>query len=128
MRRVLNPRDVASPAGGDYHHGLIVTAPREFARLAGQIGMRPDGSVPPDIESQSEEAWNNIERILAEAGMTVADICKVTTYVAGVENIAAYRAVHVHRTAGHAPPWTLVPLPTLGGEQFLVEVDVEAMR
>jgi 2-iminobutanoate/2-iminopropanoate deaminase len=128
MRKILAPKAVACPAGDAYHHGLLISQPREVVRLAGQIGLAPDGVMGEGIERQAELAWDNIEAILAEAGMTVADVCKVVSYVVGRENTAGYMAVHRRRTAGHTPPWTLIPLPALGGPDCLVEVDVEAMR
>ena len=60
--------------------------------------------------------------------MTIADVCKVVSYVTGRENVAAYVAVHTRRVGDHMPPWTLVPLTAAGSERYLVEVDVEAMR
>ncbi len=126
MRKILKPDNIAAP-GAAHHHGVLITAPTQFARLAGQIGMAPDGTFPDGIEAQAEQAWDNVEAILAEAGMGVADVCKVVTYVTDGHQ-AGYAAVHSRRTAGVAPPWTLVPVAKLGGGRFLVEVDVEAMK
>ncbi len=125
MRKILAPSSV-HPTGGSYHHGLLISQPREFVRMAGQIGNRLDGTRPADFTAQAEQAWDNVEAILGEAGMTVADICKIVTYV--VEgNMPAYMEVHKRRTQGHSPPWTAVPLPRMSGD-LLVEIDVEAMR
>ncbi|MBV9996118.1 MAG: RidA family protein [Caulobacteraceae bacterium] len=126
MKRILAPKSIAAPLEA-YHHGVVIEAPTKIARLAGQIGVAPDGSIPEGAREQAEQAWDNVEAILAEAQMTLADICKVVSYVSGPENVAAYVEAQKRRLAGHNPPWTMVPLPSSGG-RFVVEVDVEAMR
>jgi enamine deaminase RidA (YjgF/YER057c/UK114 family) len=126
MRKVLAPAGVAQPSFA-YSHGLLVSNPSEFARLAGQIGAGPDGALAAGATAQAEQAWDNIEAILAEAGMTLADIAKVVSYVHS-SDVAAYAAVHERRIGQIAPPWTLVPLPRFSSDAILVEIDVEAMR
>ncbi len=126
MRKVLAPAGVAPP-GFAYSHGLVISDPREFARLSGQIGIAPDGALREGAAAQAEQAWDNIAAILAEAGMTLADVTKVVSYVHSSE-VAAYAAVHERRIGEFAPPWTLVPLPRFSSDALLVEIDVEAMR
>ena len=40
--------------------------------IAGQVGVRPDGSLPESGEEQIAQAWANVLTILAAAGMTSA--------------------------------------------------------
>jgi enamine deaminase RidA (YjgF/YER057c/UK114 family) len=126
-RTPLNPK-INPMAGYGYNQGLLIEQPTRLAKLAGQVGVAPDGSVPDDFRAQAELAWDNVETVLAQAGMTVADICKVVSYVTGAEHLAAYVEVHARRTGGHEPPWTNVTLPASADAHFLIEVDVEAAQ
>ena len=127
MRRVLSPAGLAPPAAS-YHHGLLVSGTREALYLSGQLGLAPDGSLAPDFAAQAEQAWANVHRLLDDAGLSVADIVKVTSYLVDRAHIPAYEAAHEAATGGHKPPWTLVLVAGLGSEEYLVEIDVTAVR
>ena len=43
MNRHFNPETVHAPAGS-YHHGCEVPAGARWLVLAGQVGVKPDGS------------------------------------------------------------------------------------
>ncbi len=92
------------------------------------MGERPDGTVPSDFCEQAEQAWSNVEAILASADMRIGDITKVTSYIVGREHIEGYVAVHRKRVGNALPPWTLVLVAGLGKTSYLVEIDVEAMK
>lgn len=49
MFRKFNPKTIAPPAA-TYVHGLEVPPGARLFFVAGQTGMRPDGSVPESIE------------------------------------------------------------------------------
>jgi len=49
----------------------------------------PDGTVPQGIEARAEACWRNIIAILADAGMGVRDLVKITTYLVRPEDVAA---------------------------------------
>jgi enamine deaminase RidA (YjgF/YER057c/UK114 family) len=69
-----------------------------------------------------------VQAILDEAGMTLQDIIKVTSYIVGQENISAYVEAHKAVLGELKPPWTLVVVQALGAPQYLIEVDVTAAR
>jgi len=48
----LNPRDVHAPLG-PYSHTAVVPQGSELVFVAGQVGMRPDGSIPDDFAEQA---------------------------------------------------------------------------
>ena len=45
--------------------------------------MLPDGIVPEGIEAQADASWRNIIAILEDAGMSIDDLVKITTYSVG---------------------------------------------
>lgn len=85
--------------------------------MSGQLGERPDGVCETGAAAQARRAWANVQAILAEGGMGLEDVVKVTSYIVGQENISAY--VNAHKTVLGAlePPWTLVVVQALGAPQ-----------
>jgi enamine deaminase RidA (YjgF/YER057c/UK114 family) len=51
--------------------------------IAGQVGMRQDGTVPEDPLEQIDIAFENILRNLRAANMDVKDIIKIMYYFVG---------------------------------------------
>jgi 2-iminobutanoate/2-iminopropanoate deaminase len=127
MRKILNPAGIAPPAS-DYHHALLIERPTREIHMAGQLGERADGSISSDFSEQARQAWINIKAILAEGGMSVADIVKVTSYIVGREHIHAYEDVHRAEVGAHQPPWTLILVAGLGSAKYLVEVEATAVQ
>ena len=52
-----------------------------MATQSGTPGLSADGDLPDDIAGQAEIAWGHAIGMLERAGMTVADIIKVTQYL-----------------------------------------------
>lgn len=127
MKTPINPDHIAPPASA-YHHGLLTTPVNTLLTLSGQLGERADGACLEGAAAQAEQAWKNVLAILSEAGLGLEDVIKVTSYIVGQENIAAYVAAHKAALGGLTPPWTLVVVQALGNPEYLVEVDVTAAR
>ena len=47
---------------------------------AGQVGVRPDGTIPEGFEMQHDQIWKNTLAILADAGMGPEDIVRLNVY------------------------------------------------
>ena len=127
MRRVINPSGIAKPASA-YNHAILVERPARTLYLSGQIGERPDGSISSDFTEQACQTWTNITAILAEGGMGIADLVKLTSYVVGREHVRPYYEIHREAVGGLLPPWTLVLVAGLGRPQYLVEVEAIAVQ
>jgi 2-iminobutanoate/2-iminopropanoate deaminase len=82
------PDTVAAPFG-PYSHAVEVPEGSRLLYISGEVGVRPDGTVPEGIEAQAEACWRNITAILADAGMGVGDLVKITTYLVRPEDVAA---------------------------------------
>src|SRR5258708_39524913 len=87
MLKVHNPKSVAAPIG-TYSHGIEAPPNARWLHVAGQIGGRPDGSVPATIEEQTEVGWHNILSVLADAGMGIGDVVKITSFLTRFEEFA----------------------------------------
>ena len=72
----INPPAVRAPAG--YNHAIEVINPARRVVIAGQVGVRPDGSIPDTAEGQIAQAFANLTAILAATGMTTDHLVKTT--------------------------------------------------
>jgi len=126
MNKTHNPTTVA--AGTGYSHGVELPDHARMLYVAGQVGVAPDGSVAKDIKGQAEQAWRNIQNVLAAAGMGLADIVKINHYLTRKEDIAAYREVRGKVLGELRPASTLLVISALAREEFLVEVEVVAAK
>ena len=78
-----------------------------------------------DVAAQTEVVFDNLERVLAAGGATLADVVKITAHLQDLAgDFAAYNEVYARRFGAHRPCRTTVG-STLGG--FLVEIDAVAV-
>ena len=47
--------------------------------VAGQVGMDQEGKTPEDFESEADNVFANVVRVLAGAGMAPTDVIKINT-------------------------------------------------
>ena len=127
MPTLINPPNVAAPSSS-YSHGVVVGAHAKRLIISGQIGVRPDGSIAQGMKAQTEQAIDNLFNVVAAAGMKVADIVKIVTYVTNRENIADMRSVRSEKFGSHAPASTLLVISGLANPEFLVEIEAEAIQ
>jgi enamine deaminase RidA (YjgF/YER057c/UK114 family) len=120
-----NPETVHPPLGG-YAHQVELAGETRLLALAGQVGMRPDGTLPEAAEEQLLEALRNVERNLEAASMTLRDVVKLTIYAVGELDRDA-RAAALGEAFGDEPPaMTLVFAAALATPALKVELDAWA--
>jgi 2-iminobutanoate/2-iminopropanoate deaminase len=127
MNRILNPSTVAPPAGR-YSHAIEVPPNARWLTISGQVGTAPDGTVPADIEGQAANCWRNIASILADAGMAIGDLVKVTVFLTREQDIPAYRAARDRALGEARPASTLLVISKLASPSFLIEVEATAAK
>jgi enamine deaminase RidA (YjgF/YER057c/UK114 family) len=126
MNKTYNPATVAPGTG--YSHGVEPGANSRVLYLAGQVGAAPDGAIARDIKGQAEQAWKNIQNVLAAAGFELKDLVKINHYLTRKEDIAAYREVRAKVLGDLRPASTLLVIQALAREEFLVEVECVAAK
>jgi enamine deaminase RidA (YjgF/YER057c/UK114 family) len=127
MIRKFSPATVPPPFAR-YNHAVEVSAGARLIFCSGQLGVRPDGSVPDTVAAQAEQCFENVRLILADAGLGFADVVRVNAYVTGREHMKGYMEVR-DRLFGDPPPAsTLMIVAGFTREEFLVEVEVVAAR
>lgn len=63
--------------------------------LAGQIGIRPDGSVPDGIQEQTRLALENMSATLRSLGSSMDNVFKCTVMLDDISNWADFNKVYV---------------------------------
>ena len=122
-----NPPDVLAPVG-PYSHTAVVPAGAELVFVAGQVGMRADGSVPTEFAEQVEVTFQNLRACLAAHGLGVEAVVKLGVFVLPGQDIAALRAARERHFGAHRPTSTTVYVPALASPAFLVEVEAIAAK
>jgi|YNPBryunderm2012_1023409.scaffolds.fasta_scaffold42239_1 enamine deaminase RidA (YjgF/YER057c/UK114 family) len=121
-----NPPGVHS-TGGRYSHSAIVEGAERWAHFSGQVGTRPDGTVAETGEEQCAVAVANLRALLADAGMTPANIVKLTVFLTDPALIPAYRAARAAAFGeGFAPASTLLIVAGLASPNDKVEIEAIA--
>jgi 2-iminobutanoate/2-iminopropanoate deaminase len=125
VNRVVAPSSIAPPAA-NYAHAVLTEGASRWLHTSGVVPVRPDGTVPDDLEEQAEVVWANIAAIIAEAGLRPADIVSVTTYVVAGEQLGPVMTARDHFLDGRRAASTLVTVPALAQPAWRMEVAVVA--
>ncbi len=125
-RRALLPPVVAAPFG-NYSQGLLVPKKEAFLVTSGQLGIRPNGTIPIDVTAQAEICFEACRAILEQAGMSFADVVRIAAFVTKREDFAAYMAVRDRYVSRPFPASTLIVVSGFTRPEFLVEVEITAV-
>lgn len=121
-----NPASVhAAPT---YTHGIEVPPSARWLYTSGQVGAGRDGKPAEGIEAQTRQALENIKAILASAGMSLADVVKMTSYLIDEDDIDGFRKARLQQLGDHRPASTLVVARRLAQPGWLVEIEVVAAK
>ena len=122
----LNPPNVHAPAG-PYSHTAVVPQGAELVFVAGQVGMRPDGSIPQAFADQADVAFQNVRECLAAHGLGVDAVVRLGVFLLPGQDFQVLRAVRERHFGTHRPASTTVCVPQLASPAFLVEVEATAV-
>jgi enamine deaminase RidA (YjgF/YER057c/UK114 family) len=128
----LNPPSLSEPEG--FVHVALAQGSR-LVFLAGQVGQDGEGQLvgPGDLAAQMEQAMLNVAAGLEAAGATMDDVAKATIYVVDWDEskmdqlMGGFARAAERIGAASLVPTTLVPVPRLFEDGYLVEVDVTAV-
>jgi 2-iminobutanoate/2-iminopropanoate deaminase len=123
----VNP-SVLPPPTTTFTHGALVTGAKRTLYVSGQVPWSDEnGKVPEDFPTQARVTYANLLSVLAEAGMTVQNLAKLTVYLSD----RAYRQPHgevlEEVLQGHRPAFTSI-ITAIYSEVWLLEVDAIAVE
>lgn len=115
----------APAAIGPYSQAVRVG---DFVYASGQIPLTPAGVlVEGDIATQATQCLDNVEAILEAAGLTMANVVKVTVFLTDMGDFAAVNEVYGSRFAQPYPARSAVAVAALP-KGANVEIEVIAHR
>ena len=126
MLTAHNPATIAAPLSR-YSHAVEVRGPGRWLHISGQVGVRPDGSVPADSESQMETAWTNLLAILRDAGMTADHLAKITAFITDPADVGLVRTVRDRHLGATPPASTLLVVSRLAHPDYRFEIEAVAV-
>ena len=116
--------DKAPAAIGPYSQAVKVNG---MVYTSGQIALRPDGTMlGDDVVLQTEQVFENLRNVLAEAGSSLDKVVKVMAFVADIEDFAVVNEIYAKAFGEHKPARSLVAAKTLP-KNALVEIEVIAL-
>ncbi|MFN8532768.1 MAG: RidA family protein [Dehalococcoidia bacterium] len=123
-KQVIVPEDVFPAVG--YSHAYRVG---NTIYCAGQVGVAVDRTLvgKGDMEAQCVQTFENLKRVLAAAGATMADVVKTTVYITDLANLAGLSKVRPRYLPDPGPAGTLVVVKSLASPDYLVEIEAIAV-
>jgi len=132
-KQTINPWTWQDQLG--YAQGVLVTEPRQTLYAAGQGSMDDDGNLlhDGDVAGQAARAMDNVETVLAEAGMTLADVVRYDIHATDLQDyfISGGHEQVAKRfgQAGNLPAGGIATqVPALAVPGMAVEITVTACR
>lgn len=121
-------RDALFPAGRhalyEKHGYSAAIRSGDLLFVSGQVGSRSDGSAEPDFARQVDQAFANLQAVLAAAGASFDDVIDVTTFHTDPER--QFDTILAAKTkafpAAPYPAWTAVGVNWLAGFDFEIKV------
>jgi enamine deaminase RidA (YjgF/YER057c/UK114 family) len=129
QRTAVNPWTWSVAFG--FNQGELVEGGNRVLFCAGQTSVDGDGAPqhPGDMAAQITLAADNLESVLAEAGMSLANVVRLNFYTTDVDAFLANAGVLGERTAGAgvAPAGTLLGVARLAFPELMVELEATAV-
>ncbi|MET8867030.1 RidA family protein [Nonomuraea sp. NPDC004580] len=128
-RTAVNPWPWSLNLG--YNQGEIVSGETRTLYCSGQTAMDADGKPQhaDDMGAQLALSLGNLEAVLAEAGMSLADVVRLNVYTTDVDRLFEHYGVLAGRlgAAGVAPATTMLGVTRLALPGLLVELEATAV-
>lgn len=102
---------------------------RDLLYLSGQTPIDPTTGelVEGDIETQTNRAFDNLEAVLLDAGLSLDHVIKCNVYLTDMNNFAAMNTAYAKRFTKPYPARTTVAVRALP-RNALVEIEMVAKR
>ena len=124
MNQAINAQK-APAAVGPYVHAVKAG---NIVFTSGQLGIIPEtGELAEGVEAQAEQAIQNIQVVLEEAGYTLNDVVKTTVFLADMKDFATINVIYAKYFNENKPARSCVQAAALpkGG---LFEMEVIAVK
>ena len=108
-----------------YSHGVVAN---DFLFISGQVALDEKGEIVGrnDIELQTEQVMQNLEKILKAANATFSDIVKIRVNLLNLNDRQKFHKIRRKYFGENLPASTLVEVNSLIDKDLLVEVEAIA--
>ncbi|WP_337759835.1 RidA family protein [Kribbella shirazensis] len=128
-RTAINP--VPWSLGLGFNQGELVSGHTRTLYCSGQTAMNADGKPEHegDLPAQLALSVDNLEAVLTEAGMSLANLVRLNVYTTDVDQLFPHYGVLAARlgAAGIAPATTMLGVTRLAVPGQLVELEATAV-
>ena len=95
--------------------------------IAGQVGIRPDGTVPESAEEQIDLAFKRLGAILEHQGLGFEDLVELVSYHVRIdEQLTTFREIKERYVTRDFPAWTILGVASLARPNLLIEIKAAA--
>jgi enamine deaminase RidA (YjgF/YER057c/UK114 family) len=113
-----------------FSQAIEVTGGKRLLFCAGQVALDADGKVicAGDMRGQVAAAMNNVETVLAAAGLALANLVRLNFYTTNVDLLFAHYDAIASRlaAAGCQPSSTLLGVSRLAFPELMIEIEATA--
>lgn len=116
------PTPNAPPVAGPYSPAVRAG---DWVVCAGQVGLDPKsgGIVDGGVEAQARQVLANIQAVLGDCGLSLAEVAKTTVFVTDIAQFGTVNAVYADAFGDHRPARSTVQVAALpGGAEVEIEV------
>ncbi|AQZ62161.1 enamine deaminase RidA [[Actinomadura] parvosata subsp. kistnae] len=128
-RTAINPWPWSVQLG--YNQGELVSGHTRTLYCSGQTAMSADGKPEHagDLAAQLASSLDNLEAVLGEAGMSLANLVRLNVYTTDVDRLFEHYGVLASRlgAAGVAPSTTMLGVTRLAIPDLMVELEGTAV-
>ncbi|MFD5254752.1 RidA family protein [Streptomyces bobili] len=128
-RNAVNPVSWSAEMG--FNQGEVVSGHSRILYISGQTAMSGEGKPEHDGDMAAQLALStaNVEAVLAEAGMSLANLVRLNVYTTDVDLLFQHYGVLAGRlgTAGVAPTTTMLGVTRLAIPGQMVELEGTAV-
>lgn len=123
MNRIIQPEGLLAAVG--FSHAIESSGER-ILHIAGQIGQRPDGTIPEDLVDQFRQALANVVVCMEEAGFPPESLTRMTIFTTEIgvyrESLKPLGRVYREVFGHHYPAIALLGVQELFEPEAKVEV------
>ncbi len=121
MKRIIQTAN-APEAIGPYSQGVAAGG---LLFISGQLGIEPkSGQLAAGVEAQARRSLENLKAILAEAGLTTADVVRTGIFLRDLHNFQKINSIYAEYFAADFPARSTVEVSGLPRD---AEVEIEAV-
>ena len=129
-RKIINPWTWQDELG--FVQAIEITGAQRTLICSGQASQSPDGAPAhaDDMKAQTAQAMDNLETVLRQAGLGLADVVRITIYTTDVDRFLAEGIEEWGRRVGEAgcrPTATLLGIARLAYPELMIEFEATAM-